>query len=621
MSKKKDKKTSEWESPGEYKPSYIGGQALIEGVMMRGKTSVAVCCRDEKGELAVCTERLPNKKRRISRIPVIRGVVNFVSSLVGGVKYINKSAEVFAGEDEDAKLGKGGTFFAVFLAVVFAVALFVALPAGLNYLILDVWIAPATGWSADDNLYVLIMSLLKGVLRVIILILYLWLTSKIKDVRRTYMYHGAEHRTINCYEHNLELTVENVQRCSTRHARCGTTFLFYTVLISVFIMALVTWILSLCGLSRGLMNTLAGGNEMLGGLYYNLIGIGVGIACLPVIAGVSYELLRLIARAPDNKFFLIFKAPGFALQSLTTKKPEDGMAEAAIVAFEKVLEMDADPSVPALNFYEMTVKDARAYLEKTYAAAGIDDESEVDWMLCEVLGVGRNELAHAVKLDKDRSKRLKRMAEERASGKPLDYVTGKSDFLGYELAVNECVHLPRMETESVALAAVEAVQKTGGNAVLDLMTGSGCIARVLAERTDAVVTASDVSAEALEVARRNLPSRVRTVQSDGFASVEGTFDVIVSNPPYIRSGEIDGLQKEVTCQPRLSLDGGEDGLEFYRRIAAEAPAHLAEGGMLVLEIGHDQAADVTDLLGEAFGEIEVRKDLSGSDRVVVARKK
>ena len=163
-------------------------------------------------------------------------------------------------------------------------------------------------------MYVLVMSLFKGVVKVLVLIFYLFLTSRLKSIRRTYMYHGAEHRTINCYEHGLPLTVENVQKCSTRHARCGTTFLFYTVFLSVIVMAVVTWLLTLAGLSTA--NIQAAVGEGAGRLLYNVIIMAVGLCCIPLIAGLSYELLKFVAKMPDNAFFMIFKAPGFALQAL-----------------------------------------------------------------------------------------------------------------------------------------------------------------------------------------------------------------------------------------------------------------------------------------------------------------
>lgn len=613
---KTDKK-SKWQSPGKYTPCNIGGQALLEGVMMRGKTSSALCCRDEKGELVLSTERTPERKRWYHRAPVIRGITAFLFSLVGGVKYIGKSAEIYAGEDEDAQLGKGGMFIAVLLAAVLSVGMFIVLPALLNYLVLD--LAFDAQANLEPNVYVLLMCLFKGVVKVLILIFYLWLTSRLKDIKRTYMYHGAEHRTINCYEHNMPLTVENVQSCSTRHARCGTTFLFYTVMISVLVVTLVTWILSVLGLSADYIYGLVG--ESFGKVLYNVICMGVGLVCLPLIAGVSYEFLRLIAKAPDNKFFMIFKAPGFALQALTTKLPEDGMAEAAITAFNTVLKMDADPTVPVVDFYEMTMPDARAYIEKAYAEAGVDDPSEPDWLLSALLGVSRNELVHVVKLDKPTSLKLKEAVKARVSGKPLDYVIGESDFLGYKIKVDERVHLPRMETETTALTAIDVIKQNDCATALDLMTGSGCIARAISEKTSAEVTASDISEDALAVARENLPERVKSVVSDAFEGLSDSYDIIVSNPPYIKSGDIDGLQREVTCQPRISLDGGEDGLEFYRVIADNAPEHLTDGGALVLEIGHDQAVEVTALLERNFKDIVVIKDLSGSDRVIKAIKK
>ena len=612
----RDKK-SKWQSPGNYTPCNIGGQALLEGVMMRGKTSTALCCRDEKGELVLATERTPERKRWYHKVPVVRGVTAFLFSLVGGVKYIGKSAEIYAGDAEDAQLGKGGMILAVVLAVVLAVGMFVVLPAVLNYLVLDLAFDAAN--RLDANIYVLIMCLFKGVIKVAILIFYLWLTSRLKDIKRTYQYHGAEHRTINCYEHNLPLTVENVQSCSTRHARCGTTFMFYTVMISVLVVTLVTWVLSVLGLSSDYVYSLVG--EGAGKVLYNVICMGVGLVCLPVIAGVSYEFLRLIAKAPDNNFFLIFKAPGFALQALTTKIPEDGMAEAAITAFNAVLAMDADPSIPTVDFYETTMKDARGYISAQYAAAGIDDPSEPDWLLCAVLGVSRPGLGRVVKLDKAQTAKMKKAVAARVCGKPLDYVLGESDFLGYKIKVDERVHLPRMETETTALTAVELIEKKGYRTALDLMTGSGCIARALAEKTTAAVTASDISDDALAVARTNLPERVNLIKSDAFANIPDQYDIIVSNPPYIKSGYIEGLQKEVTCQPRISLDGGADGLDIYRMIAKDAPAHLTNGGALVLEIGHDQAAEVCALLADGFTEVTVIKDLSGSDRVIKAIKR
>ena len=189
------------------------------------------------------------------------------------------------------------------------------------------------------------------------------------------------------------------------------------------------------------------------------------------------------------------------------------------------------------------------------------------------------------------------------------------------MKVDSRVLITRFETEVLANLAVYYVNKHGGNdiKVLDLCTGSGCIAAVIARSTTAQVTATDISADALEVAKTNLKGLGATVvQSDLFGAIEGEFDLIVSNPPYVRTFDIDGLAPQVTAQPRLALDGGEDGLHFYRLIADGAKAHLKRGGTVMVEVGYDQAAAVVALFA-GLGSCEIIKDLDGIERIVVCR--
>ena len=614
----KSTKKSKWDNPGCYTPCGIGGQALLEGVMMRGKKSTAICCRNEKGETLLYTERNKPRTGIQYKMPILRGIVSFFISLFSGVKYITKSADVYAGEDEESKIGPIGMLLTVLISFVFAIALFIALPRLIHWLVWDVLVGLSN--LVENSIYILIISLTDGLIKVLVLIAYMWLTSLNKDIKRTYMYHGAEHKTINCYEHNLELTVENVQSCSTRHARCGTTFLFYTIIVSIIVITLVLWGISFTGFNVELMKSITG-NDILGTLLYNIINIGISILCVPIMAGISYELLQLVAKAPDNKFFLIFKAPGFALQALTTKEPEDEMVDAAIKAFKTVIEMDADSNIPEKDFYEMLYPEARKWLLDCYEKAGIDDESEVDWMLCYVLEKKRNELRTVVKLSKEQTQKLKECAKKRADGMPLDYVTGESFFLNNKLFVSNAVHLPRMETEQVALKAIELIKEKGYKSGLDLMTGSGCIALALKTETGIDITASDISDEALEVAKKNLEGKATLVKSELLDNISGIYDIIVSNPPYIRSGEISTLANEVKCQPLISLDGGEDGLDYYKKIALVAQNYLSDGGAIVVEIGHDQASSVKAIFDAGgWKEISVFKDMSGSDRMVVAFK-
>lgn len=217
------------------------------------------------------------------------------------------------------------------------------------------------------------------------------------------------------------------------------------------------------------------------------------------------------------------------------------------------------------------------------------------------------------------------MLERRAEGVPLQYLTGVQEFMSLSFSVGPGVLVPRQETELLVETVIqwcqEYVQKA---AILDIGTGSGCIAVSLAHYLpDSCIMAVDKMPDAIAIAEKNARSngvagRVRFIQSDLFGRLAGEkFDVIVSNPPYIRKGDISGLQKEVRChEPAEALDGGNDGLDFYRAIIKEAPGFLKRGGMLAFETGYDQAGDVSLLMSDGFSSVKIMKDLSGIDRVV-----
>ncbi len=579
----------------------IGGQALMEGVMMRGSKSMAMAVRAPDGGILLETTRLGGKKW-YHKVPVLRGVVSFVASLVGGMRTLLRSAEISSPEEETP--GKGWMAFAVILGVVLAVGLFILLPGVLNDLLLGKLVK--LGNYVGPKTKILIESLFEGVLRICIFVLYLFLVSRAKDIRRTFMYHGAEHRTINCYEHGYDMTVENVQKCSTRHNRCGTTFLFLVMIVSILVFALVRWALSFIPLGNGTWSD------------NRFILTGVRLLMLPVVAGLSYELLQGMARLPDNPFVKILRAPGLALQRLTTYPPEDEMAEVALKSFLAVLAMDENPSIRPVKFGEYDPADVRRELYTGLQTYGLDEReahAETDWILCAATGLRRGELSSCKVLRLGEYKKATAILTRRIEGEPLDYILGESEFFGCKVKVNPSVLIPRMETEILVEEAVRRIGETEAT-VLDLCTGSGCVALAIAKSTRAHVTAADLSEAALGVAKENLSALNATVvQSDLFASVDGKFDYIVCNPPYIRSGEIDGLTAEVRRQPHMALDGGEDGLRFYRRIAEEYRGKLHDGGALLLEIGYDQADDIRKIFGEACTTIV--KDLDGNDRVAV----
>jgi release factor glutamine methyltransferase len=214
---------------------------------------------------------------------------------------------------------------------------------------------------------------------------------------------------------------------------------------------------------------------------------------------------------------------------------------------------------------------------------------------------------------------------------PLQYIIGKEKFFGMDFIVNEGVFIPRPETEILVQTAIEVIESAravkGALRILDLCTGSGCIAISLTKNAqECKILASDISEEALVVARENasingVSDRISFIKSDLFKDIKGKFDIIVSNPPYVARHEFDTLQKEVLKEPRIALDGGNDGLDFYRNIFREAPAYLNDGGHLIAEIGYGQRQGVRDIIEgiKGFQLIDVREDQYSIDRVIKAR--
>lgn len=294
------------------KSSNIGGQAVLEGIMMRngGKYSVAV--RKPDGEIAVEVKEYHNviPWKTPLKIPFIRGIFNFVDSLVVGMKTLTYSASFYEEEEEQemteeeaAKQDKKDSLFmtlTIAAAVVIAVALFMVLPYYLSRLV-EMYTSSRT-----------VVIIFEGVIRLGIFLLYIFLISRMKDIKRTFMYHGAEHKCINCIEHGLELNVENVRKSSKQHKRCGTSFLFFVMIVSIIFCFFIT-------------------------AESQTMRVLLRILLLPLIAGVSYEIIRLAGRT-DNVLVNILSQPGLWVQNMTTKEPDDDMIEVGIRAVEEVFD-------------------------------------------------------------------------------------------------------------------------------------------------------------------------------------------------------------------------------------------------------------------------------------------
>lgn len=596
------------------KNTLIGGQAVIEGVMMRGKSSMATAVRDEEGNIRLETKRLtpPEKKPWIAKLPIIRGMISYVQSLFGGTKVLMRSAEVFGETEEPTKFEKWTAeklkvdvmsvvlVIATVLGIALSLGLFVVLPQLAANGISDL-IALCGGNLSKTSVW---YNLIEGFIRIIIFVCYIFLTSLTKSVRRVYMYHGAEHKTINCYESGKPLSVENAKASSRLHNRCGTAFMFFVMLISILIFSIVNSFLQLSGVLRMLCKI---------ALMFTLV------------SGLSYELLRALAKS-NSPILYPLKAPGLLLQKITTIEPDDSMLEVAIAAFNEVLEMDADETIEERQFVTaMKADDLIKKIDDILKNGNEYEKSDGEWIASIVLDVPRSALYSCKAAIKPSKVDIAlSYAKERAKGRPLCYVIGDCDFYGIKIKTDERALIPRPETEELCAWALELL--TPSDKVLDLCTGSGAIAVTLALKSGANVFASDISSDALSLAQENADAagaNVSFIKSDMFADISDKFSVIVSNPPYIKSADIAALDETVkNYEPHLALDGGADGLDFYRIIAKSSPDFLFDGGVLLLEVGEGQAESVADLLTNVgFCSVEINSDVYGVSRMIKAIKK
>lgn len=287
--------------------SGIGGQAVMEGVMMKNKDQYAVAVRRPDGSIIVEKKEYHSisKSEALRNIPIIRGVINFIDSLVLGMSTLTFSASFFEEEETEKtekseKKEKAAMGFTVFLSIVLAVAIFMILPFYLSLLFQRV-ISSRT-----------LIIVLEGVIRLAIFILYILLISRMKDIQRVFMYHGAEHKCINCIEHGMELNVENVRKSSKEHKRCGTSFLFFVIIISIIATLFIQ-------------------------VDSRILRLVLRLVIIPVVAGVSYEIIRLAGRS-ENPVINLLSKPGLWMQRMTTREPDDDMIEVGIASVEAVFD-------------------------------------------------------------------------------------------------------------------------------------------------------------------------------------------------------------------------------------------------------------------------------------------
>lgn len=290
----------------------IGGQAVIEGVMMRAPNKFVIAVRQPDGTIAVKRDDIKLDSNKILKKPIIRGLIGLYDALVLGIKALNFSAEKAMPEEfeKNGKTSKMETFFSIFLGIALGILLFLYLPLQITEFSKKLF--PIVEHSF------LVFNLVDGVLRIIFFVIYLLIISQMKDIKRVFSYHGAEHKCIYAYEAGKELTVENARCMSRFHPRCGTSFLLIVLIVSIFVFSLIP-------------------KDS-----HFLIKFGSRIIFMPLIAGISYEILKLSGKHSGNVIVKILIAPGLWLQKITTREPDDAMLEVAMVSIKEALRKDDD---------------------------------------------------------------------------------------------------------------------------------------------------------------------------------------------------------------------------------------------------------------------------------------
>ncbi|MGN0748354.1 MAG: peptide chain release factor N(5)-glutamine methyltransferase [Christensenellales bacterium] len=444
----------------------------------------------------------------------------------------------------------------------------------------------------DEGLGLYLVAFIMGIIRVAFLMIILLSLRFIPSMRQFYRNNGAG----NLAKANYEKKKIDTYYLSTNFLNFIICGFFLSIFVVSFIVAEMNF------LFRFLIN----------------------IAIIIVSFSVVYEILKLL----EFKNSLFSKILIIPVAFLTCEIPGQTERELAFSAMNEVLLMieNEERLIGNTVFGGVALSVVYSEVKQRLSAVGIEDEAEADWLIANALGKNRSEIKLLTHISEAEQRKIRNALSKREKHMPISKIFNQANFYGRDFYVDKNVLSPRQETELVVEEAIKELKKFQKPQVLDLMTGSGVIAITIAKETSANVVASDISHQALEVAKKNAKTnnaKIKFVESDIFKGLKkDKFDLIISNPPYIPSKEVLTLDDEVKkYDPILALDGGDDGLSFYREIAEQAPMHLKEDGIIVLEIGFNQGQSIKKLLQNSFKNIKIKKDYSGNDRIVVAQKK
>lgn len=562
----------------------VGGVALFNGILFTSEYRQVTVQKNNNIINSSITNFIDDKSL-INKIPVLRGIIGL------GNQIGNSSAKFVESSGEKEKTSKLQTIFTYALLIISCIVIPIAI---------------STFFSNNT-----VRNIIQAILICFEFILYIILMKSISDLNTLFMYHGAEHKVVNAYE-NLDIeniNLENVKKQSRFHKRCGGNFVVYFVLLMI------------ASLFIPINNLIIKAIVM---MFMSILNIGI-----------AYEVVNIFSKLP--KPFDILNYPATLIQFATTKEPNDEMLELAIYGVLGSVRKENGITVTAY---------IKKYIKENLENKISDYDTQDIYSILEyITNLDRNKLI--LQKDSYLISLRQEIEADRLLNKyyvdkyPLQYITHKQYFYNETYYVDENVLIPRADSEILVEKAIEYINNENIKNMIDLCTGSGALGISIAKNSNVEnVELIDISLGALNVAKRNimannvaekvitrysdlLSERIKYIDScNNQEEIESLkVDIIVSNPPYIRSNVVPTLQEEVQKEPHLALDGGKSGLDFYIKIYNESKKVLKNNGILILEIGYDQLEEIKGLIKEnnEFKLLESVKDYGGNDRVVICR--
>ena len=582
------------------KKSLILGFPHITGVgLVQGQNKV-LSFVNLKGEIHLHSQK--TKTTKLFMFPFVRGLIIFYWGLVHFFQFLSLSAR-FSEVDKDQttledKLSKklSVTPTSVFISLIIIFSIF------FGIFLLSI-VPDLIASALPSYLKAIRKNAVVGAVKFALFLILLIALKFFPFMRGFWRNNSALNKCLNAKRANEEQwNIKKIEGYSSNFSTNFFTFISFTFALDFFVLSLI-------------------------GIRLNVfLEILINIAVILLLPSITYEFLKLF----ESRRFVISRAISMVLCWLTTLRPTQTELETSLGGFVELEQMILDDKREVLdgeNSATFSTSQVLCEVKNALAKNDIEDAGDSEWLVATVLGTTRSQLRLIPTISYSQLEEIRSALRARLDRIPLSKIFGWTEFYGLKFNVDKNVLSPRPETEEVCEEAIKIINSKSLKKCLDLCTGSGAIAVAIAKNTTCKVEACDISKSALKVAVGNAAQnnvKINFIESNMFMGLkkDSKFDIIVSNPPYIASKEIALLEPEVkNNDPILSLDGGVDGLNFYRKIAEVAPTFLKKDGWLVLEIGESQGAQVKKLLSPNFENIKVKKDYSNNDRIVIAKLK